>query len=67
MEGMSTFKSVDHSTLDCEFTFSRLESNIAYYFRVAAENKAGAGDFSDGSDALIAMKQPGKLKLRANS
>lgn len=62
MEGMTNFKSLDHSTLDCEYTLTRLETNVAYYFRVAAENKAGMGEFSDGSDALSAVKQPGKAK-----
>ena len=44
-----------------DFTVRGLKSDSAYEFRVAAQNKAGVGEFSDSSKSAKAVEQIGTV------
>ena len=46
---------------ETEFTVRGLKPDTAYEFRVAAQNKAGLGDFSGSSKSTKATEQIGML------
>ena len=61
MEGAFKWKRFTEETLsELTYTAKNLKQEEVYEFRVAAENKAGVGPFSDNSMAVKAKEPIGK-------
>uniref|UniRef100_A0A3Q2R3F5 Titin n=1 Tax=Fundulus heteroclitus TaxID=8078 RepID=A0A3Q2R3F5_FUNHE len=61
----STMKAYQVITAEClntSYKVTGLEEDIAYFFRVSAENEFGVGDFCESAEAVRATETPGPVK-----
>lgn len=61
----STMKAYQVISAECpntSYKVTDLEEDIAYFFRVSAENEFGVGDFCESTEAVRATETPGAVK-----
>ncbi len=52
-------------TVDTEYTVTGLKDGANYEFRVAAENKAGVGKYSEATEPITAKEPYGKNSFKS--
>ena len=64
---MMTWMDVDpaHMGMEMMYTDRGLTAKTTYYYRVAATNAKGMGDYSDGTDSAITLAAPASMELTA--
>ena len=64
---MMTWMDVDpaHMGMEMMYTDRGLTAKTTYYYRVAATNAKGMGDYSDGTDMAMTLAAPGSMELTA--
>uniref|UniRef100_A0A3P9Q123 Titin n=1 Tax=Poecilia reticulata TaxID=8081 RepID=A0A3P9Q123_POERE len=61
----STMKAYQVISAECpntSYKVTGLEEDVAYFFRVSAENEFGVGDFCESTEAVRATETPGAVK-----
>lgn len=59
---MKAYQVITDECLNTSFKVSGLEEDIAYFFRVSAQNEFGVGDTCETTDAVRATETPGAVK-----